>query len=136
MNLNINILLLFFALFCSFSWSQEKAKSFQPQKSDSAAVKFKTSKEILLDELNINGDRINNIFILGTQLDLGDGDRAVQTSIENKSLAKDDFYMQNIDREEFETEKILKDLKDSDHNYGTSISILKKYIDESGNKPK
>lgn len=72
------------------------------------ADQLSTTKENIFEAVDILGDGI--LFsptIWSDMLRLDESDRMVQEQIEEKKFANDPYFMRNIDREEFEEERIL-----------------------------
>lgn len=87
-----------------------------------------TSDINLLEGVDILGENtISSIYIFWDSFS-ADMYSEVKKSIDQKKFANDHFYMQNIDREEFEQERILllfEDRKKSFHNlFGENLDDL------------
>lgn len=73
---------------------------------DSTDKALDTNKTHQFGDIDIFGQSaIGSIFVLWDNIDII---LEVKKSIQEKSFATDEFYMQNIDREQFEEERILK----------------------------
>jgi hypothetical protein len=74
-----------------------------------------TTKNTTLGDIDIFGQgAIGSIYVLWDNVDLT---IEVKKSIQEKSFATDEFFMQNIDREQFEQERILRLFQDEKHQY-------------------
>jgi hypothetical protein len=73
---------------------------------DSTEVALDTAKNNTFGDIDIFGQSaIGSVYILWDNVDIV---LEIKKSIQEKSFATDEFFMQNIDREEFEEERILK----------------------------
>lgn len=74
-----------------------------------------TTKNTTLGDIDIFGQgAIGSIYVLWDNVDLNVD---VKKSIQEKSFATDEFFMQNIDREQFEQERLLRLFEDQKHQY-------------------
>ena len=76
----------------------------------------KANEEAFLDTVEIGNDDFFTPFILEGTSDFGAEDAAVKEQIDSRDFASDEFYMRNIDREEFEQERLLMLFVDEDQN--------------------
>ncbi len=100
-----------------------KLKAVEPVLDSNANI---TGKEnTVLREIEVVSDEeLRSYFIFIEEHT--DSDQAINDLIEERDLAADPFLMQNIDREEFEQERILLVFKDlEDQNKRKSYGILK-----------
>ena len=75
-------------------------------KAPKEAEKLDSTKNHMLSNIDILGqEALGTMFILSDHFDLN---LDVVKAIEEKSFATDEFYMQNIDREQFEQERLLR----------------------------
>jgi hypothetical protein len=75
-----------------------------------------------LENVDILGNNsIGSIYILWDNFDFLDED--VKKSIEEKNFAMDEFFMQNIDRESFEQERILFMFEDRKRQYQSIFGV-------------
>ena len=98
-------LILFFA--CTlYSWA-----------ADSTVVdtQLDSTKNTKLGDISIFGENaIGSIFILWDNIDISTD---IKKNIQEKSFATDPFFMQNIDREQFEQERLLRLFSDDKNTY-------------------
>lgn len=74
-----------------------------------------TAKNTTLGDVDIFGQgAIGSIYVLWDNVDLNTD---VKKTIQEKSFATDEFFMQNIDREQFEQERLLRLFEDQKHQY-------------------
>jgi len=82
---------------------------------DSTAAVLDTTRNNTLGDISIFGDNaLGSIFILWDNIDI---EVNIKKSIQEKAFATDDFFMQNIDREQFEQERILQLFQDDKRQY-------------------
>ena len=96
------ILWITIAFACSALWAQEPA-IFRPEK---RATKVEVVDSTKSDDIKLNVDIFGDIpvgsyYILWTDVDVSDEMKKLMTT---RDFARDEFFMQNIDREEFEQE--------------------------------
>lgn len=99
------ILWITIAFACSALWAQEPA-IFRPEK---RATKVEVVDSTKSDDIKLNVDIFGDIpvgsyYILWTDVDVSDEMKKLMTT---RDFARDEFFMQNIDREEFEQERML-----------------------------
>jgi hypothetical protein len=96
------------------AWGAEDVP-FKPEKStDVRAVDTTQSNSIVLD-VSIFGDgAIGSYYILWSDVDLSDEMKQILTT---RDFARDEFFMQNIDREQFEQERLLQLFEDKKREY-------------------
>lgn len=74
-----------------------------------------TTKNTTLGDVDIFGQgAIGSIYVLWDNVDLA---IEIKKTIQEKSFATDEFFMQNIDREQFEQERMLRLFDDQKHQY-------------------
>jgi len=78
-------------------------------------IQLDSTKNHALGDISIFGDNaIGSIFILWDNIDISTD---IKKNIQEKSFATDPFFMQNIDREEFEQERLLQLFSDDKKQY-------------------
>jgi hypothetical protein len=87
-----------------------------------------TEKNNELSEVDIIGqnESYTPTIWLG-KLDV-DGEEVVQEQIDEKEFVSDPYYMQNIDKEEFENERILIRFKDKDKSSKRGIKSFREAL--------
>lgn len=109
MTLRISSLLLAILAIASLSYSAELTTPKAPD------VALDTNKNTTLGDINIFGENaIGSMYVLWDNVDLA---IEVKKSIQEKAFATDEFFMQNIDREQFEEERILRLFDDNKQQY-------------------
>jgi hypothetical protein len=74
-----------------------------------------TAQNNVLEGVDIIGENgIGSLFILWDALDLSED---MKKQMSTRNLASDEFFMQNIDREEFEQERVLMMFEDRKRQY-------------------
>ena len=107
------------AVFCLASalWAQDLSKPvsdvqiFRPEKRESNIQLVDSSKaNTVLLNVDIFGSLdVGSYYILWDMVDLSEDIKKLMTT---RDLARDEFFMQNIDREQFEQERILQLFED------------------------
>lgn len=95
---------VFMALACLplVVWTQDKTVSKAPKSS----AKLAKDSNFVLDTVNLQGDDFYSPFIWGQ--DYGEWDStSIKEQIQKRDFAHEEFFMRNIDREEFEEERAL-----------------------------
>ena len=108
-----------FAVFCVASalWAQDLSKPvsdvqiFRPEKRESniQLVDSSKSNSILLNVDIFGSLDVGSYYILWDMVDLSEDIKKLMTT---RDFARDEFFMQNIDREQFEQERILQLFED------------------------
>ncbi len=96
--LNFYLILLFWAM--NFSWAQANA-------STPDTTNLVESSNNILDSVEIGNDDFFTPFIQSDALDESSDELLVKEQIQTRDFAHDEYYMRNIDREEFEQERVL-----------------------------
>ena len=126
---SIRASMAFFAFFGAFSviFAQENAdlarpvsdvEVFRPEKRETKVqmVDSAGGNSVTLN-VDIFGDgAIGTYYILWDQVDLSDEMKKMMTT---RDFARDEFFMQNIDREQFEQERLLQLFEDRKKEYFT-----------------
>lgn len=88
----------------SFLYSTEPA-IFRPEKRATRVELADSTENSIRLNVDIFGDiPVGSYYILWTDVDVSDEMKKLMTT---RDFAKDEFFMQNIDREEFEQERML-----------------------------
>ena len=108
-----------------FIWDPKPQLDTNTAKVDS---NLSTEKDNKLSEIDIKGESesYTPTIWLG-KLDV-DGEEVVQEQIDEKEFASDSYYMQNIDKEEFENERILIRFRDKDKKSKRGIKIFREAL--------
>lgn len=102
---------IFSLILCSSLW----AWAADPAPESQQPVDTSTTQEHALQNIDIFGENVlTSIGILWDDVDIH---LDVKKSIQEKKFATDEFYMQNIDREQFEQERILKLFDEKKKNF-------------------
>lgn len=91
---------------------------FRPEKRESTIQMVDSSKSnsIKLDVSIFADGFVGSYYILWDEVDLSEDMKKLMTT---RDFAKDEFFMQNIDREQFEQERLLQLFEDKKHEYFT-----------------
>lgn len=82
---------------------------------DSTQANLDTTRSNVFGDVSIFGDNaLGSIFILWDNVDIEVG---IKKTIQEKAFATDEFFMQNIDREQFEQERLLQLFQDNKRQY-------------------
>lgn len=102
----ISFFLLLSALFSNVLYAANEPKIFRPEKRDAKIEAVDTTKTNNIHlNVNIFGDiPVGSYYILWDEMDLSDEMKKLMTT---RDFATDEFFMQNIDREEFEQARML-----------------------------
>ncbi|WP_407455964.1 hypothetical protein [Fibrobacter sp.] len=113
---------LFFVFFATISWAQDIDKPvndvdvFRPEKRDTKVELVDSTKS---NSVTLNVDIfadgiIGSYYILWDEVDLSEDIKKMMTT---RDFARDEFFMQNIDREQFEQERLLQLFEDKKKEY-------------------
>ena len=113
------MLILCAAAFC---WAQDLSKQvndvdvFRPEKRETKVQMVDSTKT---NEVKLNVDIfadgfIGSYYILWDNVDLSE---EIKKIIQSRDFARDEFFMQNIDREQFEQERLLQLFEDKKKEY-------------------
>lgn len=141
--MNYSIITLLILMLSSVTWSQNtenlSAQESLSSKLDSTKSENQAIADSLLndttnivkaqntnfDEIDILSDNELRSFFLFVD-DFNESDESIKEIIEERDLARDEFLMQNIDREEFEQERILLIFKNKEEkNDRKTYGVLK-----------
>lgn len=108
-----------------FIWDPKPQLDTNTEKVDAS---LSTEKNNKLSEVDIIGqsESYTPTIWLGT-LDV-DGEEVVQEQIDEKEFASDPYYMQNIDKEEFENERVLIRFQDKDKKSKSGIKSFREAL--------
>ncbi len=121
----IHALTLGVSLFVSSGAAEETATALAPDSAAPAAGALSTRANNLFGNVDILAEgELLTPAIWAFQLDLGEADLQVQKQIEEKKFANDEYYMRNIDREEFEQERIFLLFEEQTKAYETYLKQL------------
>lgn len=113
---------MFLLCAAAFSWSQDLDKPvndvevFRPEKRDTKVqlVDSTKSNSVTLN-VDIFADGIvGSYYILWDDIDLSED---IKKQMTTRDFARDEFFMQNIDREQFEQERLLQLFEDKKKQY-------------------
>ena len=115
---------LAFLLIClaAASWAQDLSKPvsdvdvFRPEKRETKVQMVDSTKN---NDVKLNVDIfadgfVGTYYILWDNVDLSED---IKKTIQSRNFAKDEFFMQNIDREQFEQERMLKLFEDKKREF-------------------
>jgi hypothetical protein len=113
---------LFVVFFATISWAQDIDKPvndvdvFRPEKRDTKVELVDSTKS---NSVTLNVDIfadgiIGSYYILWDEVDLSEDIKKMMTT---RDFARDEFFMQNIDREQFEQERLLQLFEDKKKEY-------------------
>lgn len=102
-------------LLSSFVSAQETAL-YTPKKKETKIEIQDTSKSnnIILNVDIFGEGAIGSYYVLWSEMDLSD---EMKTLLTTRDFARDEFFMQNIDREQFEQERMLQLFEDKKREY-------------------
>ena len=114
---NLHFILLFMLALSASIWAQDLSKPvsdvqiFRPEKRESNIQLVDSSKaNTVLLNVDIFGSLdVGSYYILWDMVDLSEDIKKMMTT---RDFARDEFFMQNIDREQFEQERILQLFED------------------------
>lgn len=96
------------------AWGAEDV-AFKPEKSTAVRMVDSSQANSITLDVSIFGDgAIGSYYILWTDMDLSDDMKQLLTT---RDFARDEFFMQNIDREQFEQERLLQLFEDKKREY-------------------
>jgi len=87
--------------------------------------RLSTTGNNTFQDVEIVGDWLFSPSIWGTLLKLEDADAMVQQAIEEKKFANDEYFMRNVDREEFEEERVLLMFEEKARRYEKYLTKLR-----------
>lgn len=87
--------------------------------------RLSTTGNNTFQDVEIVGDWLFSPSIWGTLLKLEDADAMVQQAIEEKKFADDEYFMRNVDREEFEEERVLLMFEEKARRYEKYLTKLR-----------
>lgn len=104
------------------SWSQDLAKPvndvdiFRPEKRETKVelVDSSQSNKVFLNVDIFGSLDVQSYYILWDNVDLSEDIKKMMTT---RDFARDEFFMQNIDREQFEQERMLQLFEDKKREY-------------------
>lgn len=106
--------ILLFTAIATPAWSAEDVP-FKPEKSTSVRMVDSSQANSITLDVSIFGDgAIGSYYILWSDMDLSDDMKQLLTT---RDFARDEFFMQNIDREQFEQERLLQLFEDKKREY-------------------
>lgn len=95
----------------------------------SSEESLSTTRENVFEAVDILGDGLLfSPVIWSDLLKLNESDRVVQQQIEEKKFANDEYFMRNIDREEFEEERLLMLFEDRARLYEKYITEMRQRL--------
>jgi hypothetical protein len=113
-----------FLLIClaAASWAQDLSKPvsdvdvFRPEKRETKVQMVDSTKN---NDVKLNVDIfadgfVGTYYILWDNVDLSED---IKKTIQSRNFAKDEFFMQNIDREQFEQERMLQLFEDKKREF-------------------
>lgn len=109
-------------LFAAGAWAQDidkpisDAEVFRPEKRNTKVELVDSTKS---NSVTLNVDifadgMVGSYYILWDEVDLSDDIKKLMTT---RDFARDEFFMQNIDREQFEQERLLQLFEDKKKEY-------------------
>lgn len=127
MLLNVRHIVMLVAAAFAGSWAQDVSNQdmtkpvqdvdvFRPEKRDAKVLLVDSTKN---NSVTLNVDIfadgiIGSYYILWDQVDLSEDIKKMMTT---RDFARDEFFMQNIDREQFEQERLLQLFEDRKREY-------------------
>lgn len=100
-----------------------------PRKTAAKNERLSTTGENVFEAVDILGDGLLfSPIIWGDMLRLNEADRVVQEQIEEKKFANDPYFMRNIDREEFEEERLLLLFEDRARLYEKYLTEMRQQL--------
>ena len=113
---------MFFLCATAFCWAQDLSKPvndvdvFRPEKRETK-VEMVDSTQSNSVKLNVDifaDGFVGSYYILWDNVDLSED---IKKTIQSRNFAKDEFFMQNIDREQFEQERMLQLFEDKKQEF-------------------
>lgn len=122
MNSKLKHIALLAAAMAVASWSQDVPKTvkdvdvFRPEKRDAKVLLVDSTKNNAVTlNVDIFADGVvGSYYILWDAVDLSEDIKKMMTT---RDFARDEFFMQNIDREQFEQERLLQLFEDRKREY-------------------
>lgn len=122
MNSKVKHIALLVAAMAAASWSQDVPKTvkdvdvFRPEKRDAKVLLVDSTKNNAVTlNVDIFADGVvGSYYILWDAVDLSEDIKKMMTT---RDFARDEFFMQNIDREQFEQERLLQLFEDRKREY-------------------
>jgi len=106
---SLRFLVLLLMSFAISSWAQ------MPIVPADTSAQLDSSKTTVFADIDVFGENaLGSIFILWDKIDI---DADLKKTIQEKSFAANTYFMQNIDREQFEQERLLKLFDDDKQQY-------------------
>jgi hypothetical protein len=104
----------FYLLFATLFLAQASLANNQESPADSSLSQPKPTKDqnIAIDTIDIGADAFYTPFIFSEGLD--DDAEGIKEMVEERAFAYDEFFMRNIDREEFEMEREFLQFENQD----------------------
>ena len=99
--------LVFCLLISPNLWADQESSS-----SDSLNTKQKDNQNIAIDTIDIGADAFYTPFIFSEELN--EDAEGIKEMVEERAFAYDEFFMRNIDREEFEMEREFLQFENKD----------------------
>ncbi len=140
MILNVKHIAFSVAAMVAASWSQDVPKTvkdvdvFRPEKRDAKVLLVDSTKNNAVTlNVDIFADGVvGSYYILWDAVDLSEDIKKMMTT---RDFARDEFFMQNIDREQFEQERLLQLFEDRKREYFSIFpeEALKMLEDEKKN---
>ncbi len=113
--MNAKFLFLALTVSASFPLAANDPVIFRPQKASHISNVDTTSSNSIRFDVSIFGEgAIGSMFILWDEVDLSEEVKELLTKHEFRT---NEFYMQNIDREQFEQERMLQLFEDKKREY-------------------
>lgn len=124
---------LFFAFASSLAFSKDAPLIFQPKKAANISNVDSTEANSIRFDVSIFGEgTIGSMYILWDEVDLSEEVKELLTKHEFRT---NEFYMQNIDREQFEQERMLQLFEDKKREYFRIFpSEVQKAIEDEENE--
>ncbi len=124
---------LFSAVASSIVFSKDAPLIFQPKKAATISNVDSTAANSIRFDVSIFGEgTIGSMYILWDEVDLSEEVKELLTKHEFRT---NEFYMQNIDREQFEQERMLQLFEDKKREYFRIFpSEIQKAIEDEENE--
>lgn len=130
------VILLLAGVFASAFAQEAEPQIFKPEKKESQVELVDSTKNnsVILN-VNIFGNLdVGSYYILWDEVDLSEDMKKLMTT---RDFARDEFFMQNIDREQFEQERMLQLFEDRKREFYTifpeeAMKALREEQDENG----
>lgn len=109
------ILIFVILMLAAVAFAEKAPLVFQPQKSAGISNIDTTNSSSIRFDVSIFGDNsIGSMYILWNNFDLSE---EIKTILTKHEFRTNEFYMQNIDREQFEQERMLQLFEDKKREY-------------------